>query len=155
LLFFLAFFDWVLVDWSLDADWSLELEPVAVSLALDFCPEFVAAGVWVAFSCSRPDALMFEVALSSPVAFEPDAVELSALLPLVEPFEEDDVLGMPLEDEPLVAALSLEEAPVVALPLVDALPFIEELLPIEEPVPAAVSDEDDGVAPDFDDVPLL
>jgi hypothetical protein len=93
---------------------------------------------------------MCEVALSRPVAFE-----VSDVLPLAAPFVEDDVLGMLLEDEPLVAALSLDEASVDAPPLVDALPFIEELPPIEEPLPAAVSDEDDGVAPDFDDVPLL
>lgn len=81
--------------------------------ALDFWPERVAAGVFVAFSCARPEELMFEVALSSPVDFD--------ALPLEPVSLDEDALGLALL-EPFIEALPL--AP--ALPLVPAVPLIEE-----------------------------
>src|SRR5690348_6793019 len=80
----------------LDADWSLLLDPAAlVSSELDFWPELVCAGVLVAFSCARPEALIFEVALSRPVDFE----ALLPVLPLVDALSDVEALGVLLEDE--------------------------------------------------------
>jgi len=102
-----------------DADWSLLLEPAAlVSFELDFCPERVSAGVLVALSLARPEALMCEVALSRPVDFE----ALLPLVPLVEALSEDE-LGALEEEEPL---MPLEE-PVELL----LVPEVEPDVPLE------------------------
>lgn len=102
------------LDSSLDAAWSLLLDPAAlVSLALDFCPERDSAGVLVAFSCAAPEELIFEVALSRPVDFDE--------LPLVELLSEDEVLGLDEEELPVPM---LEPAVPEALPL----PYVDDEL---------------------------
>lgn len=91
------------------------LEEALVSELLDFCPERVAAGVLVAFSCARPELLMCDWALSRPVDFE--------LLVSVDELGVDDALeleGLADVDEEL---LGIEELEAPLVPDVDAAPF--------------------------------
>ena len=108
---------------ELSADWSLEDAPFALP---DFWPERVAAGVLVAFSCARPELLMCDCALSSPVDFE---VELPVSL--------EDVLG---EEEELVE-LGVDE-------LLDELGLDD----VEPEVPEFI--EDEPLVPEVDAAPL-
>jgi len=108
LFFFDLLFEVLSLAWSLDEAFASEL--------LDFWPDRVAAGVLVAFSCCRPELLMFDCALSRPVDFEDElVVSLEDVLGLDD--EELDELGLDddvapefIEDEPLVP--EVEAAPL-------------------------------------------
>lgn len=116
-----------------------------------FWPERVAAGVFVAFSCDAPLALMWLCALSRPV---------DLLVEDLEPFDVDDfdvepevptspLLLFIVEDVPELGVDGELIEPVLDEPLVPSDPEVEPLLPDEEPVP--LSEEP---SPDVDEVPL-
>ena len=129
---------------------SLDLRPAHFEDLL-FCPECEAAGVFVAFSCDAPLALMWLCALSRPVDllledFEPfdvddfDELELGVLDEVVPPWASESLL-LPF-DELLIEPLFEE-------PLVPSEPEVEPLLPDVEPVPLI-----DEPLPDVEDAPL-
>lgn len=98
-----------------------------------FCPERVAAGVLLAFSCAAPELLMCCFALSRPV----DLLVLLASLLLLEPVE---VPAPDIEPEPpslLVVPVEpmLPDVPVLLVPVL--LPFSEEPLVVPAVVPLA------------------
>jgi hypothetical protein len=112
---------------------SLDLRPAHFADLL-FCPERVAAGVWVAFWCAAPLVLMWLCALSRPVDFEavPDGALFEA-----DVFPASPLLPFIVDVLPAVSVEVLDEVPRLPLaePLAPTEPEVAPLLPMEAPLP--------------------